>query len=71
MSDPVLLTFNPGWSQTAENLPQFDDVRTIQRRLEQAGLQLTTRADESTKGPASCTLTDPDGNQILLDQHVP
>lgn len=71
MFDRNILTFNPGWSPQATPLEQFTDVREIQRRLEQQGLTLTTRADEATKGPASCTLVDPDGNMVLLDQHVP
>lgn len=70
MFEKNILTFNPGWSPQAEPLAQFEDVRAIQRRLEQQGLVLQTRADESTKGPASLTLVDPDGNMILLDQHV-
>lgn len=71
MFEGHILTFNPGWSHQAEPLPQFTDVRELQRRLEQAGLKLTTRADEQTQGPASFTLNDPDGNTILVDQHVP
>jgi catechol 2,3-dioxygenase-like lactoylglutathione lyase family enzyme len=66
-----ILTFNPGWDQDCNTLPSFDDVREIQRTLTRDGIALTTRADESTTGPASCTLVDPDGNAILLDQHVP
>ena len=71
MFERNLLTFNPGWDQQAEALDQFDDVRYIQSVLEERGLELTTRADESTTGPASLTLVDPDGNPILIDQHVP
>jgi catechol 2,3-dioxygenase-like lactoylglutathione lyase family enzyme len=65
-----MLTFNPGWNSQAETLKDFDDVREIQRRLKSAGLELTSEADESTTGPASLTLIDPDGNPILIDQHV-
>ncbi|MFO1078217.1 MAG: VOC family protein [Planctomycetota bacterium] len=65
-----ILTFNPGWSHEAFPLPAFTDVRELQRRLEARGLRPTTRADEATKGPASLTLVDPDGNAILIDQHV-
>jgi catechol 2,3-dioxygenase-like lactoylglutathione lyase family enzyme len=65
------LTFNPGWDRTASTLPDFDDVRDIQRTLKSRGLTLTTTADESTTGPASFSLLDPDGNPILVDQHVP
>jgi catechol 2,3-dioxygenase-like lactoylglutathione lyase family enzyme len=70
MFDKNILTFNPGWDRACATLPEFDDVRDIQRALEKQGLTLTTKADESTTGPASLTLSDPDGNQILLDQHV-
>jgi len=71
MFDKNLLTFNPGWDGSANTLADFDDVRKIQRRLKASGLTLATEADESTSGPASLMLTDPDGNTILLDQHVP
>jgi hypothetical protein len=64
------LTFNPGWTGQAETLKAFDDVREIQRHLKAHGLFLTSEADESTTGPASLTLIDPDGNLILVDQHV-
>lgn len=66
-----VLTFNPGWDRNCATLPEFDDVREIQRRLKSQGVSLATEADEATSGPASLTLTDPDGNQILVDQHVP
>lgn len=65
------LTFNPGWDRSKKTLPDFDDVRDIQRRLVGKGLTLETKADESTTGPAFVTLEDPDGNPILIDQHVP
>ncbi|MEM8711628.1 MAG: VOC family protein, partial [Planctomycetota bacterium] len=65
------LTFNPGWNQAAEGVDSFTDIREIQRRIEEAGLTPLTRADESTTGPASIILADPDGNPIFLDQHVP
>ena len=71
MFDKNCLTFNPGWDRNAATLPDFDDVRDIQRALLGKGLALLTRADESTTGPASITLLDPDGNPILIDQHVP
>jgi catechol 2,3-dioxygenase-like lactoylglutathione lyase family enzyme len=70
MFDRNMLTFNPGWNGQAEPLKEFEDIRAIQRRLKASGLSLTTEADESTTGPASLTLLDPDGNPILLDQHV-
>ena len=66
-----LLTFNPGWSADAKPLAKFQDVRDIQRELKARGLKPTSEADESSKGPASLMLKDPDGNPILLDQHVP
>ena len=66
-----MLTFNPGWDGSANTLPDFDDVREIQRDLKARGLTLATEADESSTGPASLMLLDPDGNPILLDQHVP
>ena len=65
------LTFNPGWDRKAGTLPDFDDVRTIQRTLKSRGLTLAPEANESTSGPASFMVTDPDGNPILIDQHVP
>ena len=65
------LTFNPGWDRSKKTLPDFDDVRDIQRTLKSRGLVLTTSADEASTGPASLTLLDPDGNPILIDQHVP
>ena len=66
-----MLTFNPGWDRTGSTLPDFDDVRDIQRTLKSRGLTLALAADESTSGPASLMLLDPDGNPILVDQHVP
>ena len=65
-----ILTFNPGWDQNGAALPEFDDVREIQKKLTAEGVTITTKANESTTGPASLILFDPDGNQILLDQHV-
>ena len=69
MFDKNSITFNPGWSNTAENLEKFTDVREIQRRLKKSGLKLEAEADESTKGPAFITFIDPDGNPVLIDQH--
>lgn len=66
-----MLTFVPGWDRNSKPLPEFDDVRDIQRKLKAAGLKLDKEADESSTGPASLMLTDPDGNPILLDQYVP
>ena len=65
------LTFNPGWDRSAKPLADFDDVRSIQKTLKSGGLKLDTEADETTSGPASLILSDPDGNPIVIDQHVP
>ena len=70
MFERNIMTFNPGWNQRAEPLEEFTDVREIQRRLKEAGLELSTEADESSEGPASLMLVDPDGNPVLIDQHV-
>ena len=70
MFDKNLLTFNPGWDHQCNTLTEFEDVREIQRRLKKQGVVLTTEADETSSGPASITLVDPDGNPILFDQHV-
>lgn len=64
-----LLTFNPGWNQDAQNTDPFQDVRDIQKQLQEQGIALTSEADPSGSGPAHITLTDPDGNHILIDQH--
>lgn len=71
MFERNLLTFNPGWDRHANTLPEFDDVRDIQRRLREAGIAITSATDESATGPAHITIVDPDGNPILIDQHVP
>lgn len=65
-----VLTFNPGWSSDAQQLEEFTDVRELQRQLKASGFNLLTEADESTTGPASFMIADPDGNTILVDQHV-
>jgi predicted enzyme related to lactoylglutathione lyase len=70
MFDKNILTFNPGWDQYANSLDPFTDVRELQKRLKEQGVELVTEADESTTGPASFTAVDPDGNSILVDQHV-
>ena len=70
MFDKNILTFNPGWDQEANTLESFTDVRDLQRELKQQGVALEQEADESTAGPASIILVDPDGNPILIDQHV-
>jgi catechol 2,3-dioxygenase-like lactoylglutathione lyase family enzyme len=69
--DKNSLTFNPGWDRTGKALPTFQDVREIQKTLKSRGLKLDKTADESTTGTAYFALTDPDGNPVLVDQHVP
>lgn len=70
MFENNILTFNPGWNQDAEPLESFTDVRELQDGLRKAGIDLVSEADESTTGPASLMIADPDGNMILVDQHV-
>ena len=64
------LTYNPGWDRTMATLPDFDDVREIQKALKAKGITPSMTADESSSGPAGLMITDPDGNPILIDQHV-
>jgi len=68
MFEGNILTFNPGWDENAKNLENFDDIRDIQQQLKASGVTLTSEVDKPS-GPASITLTDPDGNMILIDQH--
>lgn len=70
MFEKNILTFNPGWDSNAQPLASFTDVRELQRQLKAAGVQLQTEADENTSGPASFIAVEPDGNPILVDQHV-
>ena len=70
MFDKNILTFNPGWDQNAQPLASFTDVRELQRQLKAQGVSLATEADENTTGPTSFIAIDPDGNPILVDQHV-
>lgn len=70
MFERNILTFNPGWDSACNKLAEFTDVREIQRRLRAEGIEPTTAADESTTGPASFIVVDPDGNPVLFDQHV-
>jgi catechol 2,3-dioxygenase-like lactoylglutathione lyase family enzyme len=70
MFEKNILTFNPGWDQGAQKLDSFTDVRELQRQLKAHGIEIATEADEGTTGPASVVVVDPDGNPILLDQHV-
>lgn len=69
MFEDNIITFNPGWDSDAQNIEEFDDVRAIQNHLKTLGIHLTAEADEKSTGPAHITLTDPDGNNILIDQH--
>ena len=64
------LTFNPGWDSNASRIEGFTDVRELQRQLRKQGVQLVAQADEATKGPAFIMAIDPDGNPVLVDQHV-
>ena len=69
MFEGNILTFNPGWDQSGNNLDSFTDVRDIQKELKTEGIAFQSEADESTTGPASFVIVDPDGNPILIDQH--
>ena len=70
MFENNILPFNPGWDQDANTLENYDDVRAIQKHLKSNNITLTSEADESTTGPASFVVLDPDGNAILIDQHI-
>src|ERR1700674_4442783 len=70
MFEKNILTFNPGWSSNAQHLGEFTDVRELQRPLKARGVNMISEADESSTGPASFMIVDPDGNTILVDQHV-
>jgi len=70
MFEQNMLTFNPGWDENAQPLDRFTDVRDLQKKLKTAGITLESEADEGTSGPASFVVHDPDGNPILVDQHV-
>ena len=70
MFEKNMLTFNPGWNQDANKVDSFTDVRELQRQLKAQGVQLMSEADETTTGPASFIAVDPDGNPVLVDQHV-
>jgi catechol 2,3-dioxygenase-like lactoylglutathione lyase family enzyme len=71
MFDKNILTFNPGWTKDKETLTDFQDVRELQRTLKSRGLTMAPEANETTTGPAYFMLSDPDGNKLLIDQHVP
>ncbi len=70
MFEKNIMTFNPGWDRQSQPLDAFTDVRELQRRLKAEGVELASEADENTTGPASFVAVDPDGNPILVDQHV-
>lgn len=70
MFERNLLTFNPGWDQGAKPLPAFTDIRELQRKLKADGVAFAAEADEQSSGPASFMVIDPDGNPVLVDQHV-
>ncbi len=70
MFENNIMTFNPGWDENAKTLEDYDDVRDIQKHLKNNSISLQTEADENSTGPASIVLTDPDGNTILIDQHI-
>lgn len=70
MFENNIITFNPGWDEKAEKLAEFEDVRQIQKKLKESGVSIDTEADEATQGPGYLSITDPDGNTILIDQHV-
>ena len=70
MFEKNILTFNPGWDSNAQKLATFTDIRELQRQLKAQGVQFQQEADEGATGPASFVVMDPDGNQILVDQHV-
>ena len=70
MFEGNILTFNPGWDNNGNTLDSFTDVRELQRQLKEQGVEFQIEADEDTSGPASFMLRDPDGNPVLVDQHV-
>lgn len=70
MFDRNTLTFNPGWNAKGETLDDYTDVRELQKAMREQGIEIVNEADESTSGPASFIVFDPDGNPILIDQHV-
>ncbi len=70
MFERNILTFNPGWDSNAQKRSEFTDVRELQRQLKARGVTILSEADEGSTGPASFMIVDPDGNTILVDQHV-
>jgi catechol 2,3-dioxygenase-like lactoylglutathione lyase family enzyme len=71
MFEQNILTFNPGWDAHGKSLGTFTDVRDLQKRLEEQGVEINRRADDTTDAPTSLVVVDPDGNPVLIDQHVP
>lgn len=69
MFEKNMLTFNPGWDENAQDLDTFTDIRDLQKNFKTAGVNFTSEADQTSQGPASFTIEDPDGNPILFDQH--
>ena len=70
MFENNILTFNPGWDENAQELKEYDDVRSIQEKLKEKNITLDREVNSNSTGPASIVLTDPDGNHILIDQHI-
>ena len=70
MFEKNTITFNPGWDKNAAEIDVYTDIRDLQRQLKAQGVELMTEADEATNGPASFVAVDPDGNPILVDQHI-
>ena len=70
MFEKNILTFNPGWNSDAQQVGEFTDIREVQCQLKSRGVTMISEADENSSGPASFMIADPDGNTILLDQHV-
>ena len=70
MFEKNIMTFNPGWDHNANTLDSFTDVRDLQKKIKAQGIAIESEADENTTGPASLVINDPDGNPILIDQHV-
>ncbi|MEH6938461.1 VOC family protein [Bacillus sp. JJ664] len=69
MFEKNMLTFNPGWNENGRNLDEFTDIRDLQKQLKATGINFQSEADESSEGPASFIIVDPDGNPVLVDQH--
>ncbi|MBK8232617.1 MAG: VOC family protein [Candidatus Eisenbacteria bacterium] len=70
MFEKNILTFNPGWDANCQVVPGYTDVRELQRQLKAKGVGFQTEADETTSGPAHFVVVDPDGNPVLVDQHI-